>query len=73
MSFAVTCPPPSASYSLVGSEMYGIRQFSAFYNHFQVTSGQMTSLPGHFLSHEVTDVISCYVTASSCVLQPSRK
>jgi len=25
--------------------MYHILEFSAFYSHFQVTSGQMTSLP----------------------------
>ena len=31
----------------------------ALYRHFQVTSGQMTSLPGHFRS---ADVISCHVT-----------
>jgi len=42
------------SYSLVGSEMYSIREFSAFYSHFQVASGQMTSLPGEFQSAEVT-------------------
>jgi len=36
---------PTASCSLVGSEMYRIREFSAFYSHFQATSGQMTSLP----------------------------
>jgi len=52
-SFSVTWLPPPASYSLVGSEMYSIRQFSAF-SHFQVTSGQMTSLPSHFQSPEVT-------------------
>jgi len=34
--------------------MYSIRQFSAFYSRFQVTSGQMTSVPGHFRSPEVT-------------------
>jgi len=34
--------------------MYSIRQFSVFYSQFQVTSGQMTSLPGHFRSPEVT-------------------
>ena len=33
--------------------MYTKREFSAFYSHFQVTSGEMTSLPGHFLSREV--------------------
>jgi len=43
-----------ASHSLVGSEMHSICEFSAFYSHFQVTSGQMTSLPGHFQSPEVT-------------------
>jgi len=45
---------PPASYSLVGSEMYSIRQFSAFHSRLQATSGQMTSLPGHFRSPEVT-------------------
>jgi len=34
--------------------MYSIRQLSTFYSHLQVTSGQMTSLPGHFRSPEVT-------------------
>jgi len=53
-SFPVTWLPPGASYSLVGSEMYNIGQLSVFYNHFQVTSGQMTSPPGHFRSPEVT-------------------
>jgi len=38
-------PPPTASYSLVKNEMHRIREFSAFYSHFQVTSGQTTSLP----------------------------
>jgi len=45
--------PPTASYSLVGSEMYSTPEFSAFYIDFQVTSGHMTSLPGHFRSPEV--------------------
>jgi len=53
-SFPVTWLPPRASYSLVGSEMYSIRQLSVFYSHFQVTSGQMTSLSVHFRSPEVT-------------------
>jgi len=48
--------------------MYSIRQFSAFYSHFQVTSGEMTSLPGHFRLPEVRD-ISCHVTAYCCELQ----
>jgi len=34
-SFPVTLLPPTASYSLVGSEMYSIREFSNFYCHFQ--------------------------------------
>jgi len=54
MWFFVTWLPPPASYSLVGSQMHSIRQFSAFYSHFQVTSSQMMSLPGHFHSSEVT-------------------
>ena len=33
--------------------MYTKPEFSAFYSHFQVTSGEMTSLPGHFRPHEV--------------------
>jgi len=53
--------------------MYSIRHFSAFYSHFEVTTGQMTSLPGHFRSPDVTDVISCHATASFCELQPCRK
>jgi len=52
-SFSVMWLPPPASCSLVGSEMYSIRQFLAFYRHFQVTSGQMTSLLGNFRSPEV--------------------
>ena len=47
MSFAVMWLATPASYSLVGSEMYSVRQFSNFHRHFQVTSSQMTSLPGH--------------------------
>jgi len=71
-SFPVTWLPPPASYILVGSELYSIRYFLAFYNHFQVTSGQMTSLSvtsNHPSSH---DVISCHVTASFMELQPCR-
>jgi len=73
MSFPVTWQPPLASYSLVGSEMHSIRQFWAFYSHFQVTSGQMTPLPGHSDHVRSRDVIFCHVTASSCALQPCRK
>jgi len=34
--------------------MYSICEFSTFYSHFQVTSGEMTTPPGHFRSREVT-------------------
>ena len=44
----------------------------AFYSHFQATSGQMTSLPGHFRHVGSHVVISCHVTATSCELQPCR-
>jgi len=71
-SFPITLLPPE-NYSLVGSQMHSIREFWAFYSHFQVTYCQMSSLPGHFWSPEVTWVISCHVTASSCELQPFRK
>jgi len=71
-SFSVTWLPPTASYSLVGSEMYSIREFSVLYNHFQVTSSQMTSLPGQLRSPEVTYVISCHVTAPYCKPQPCK-
>jgi len=54
MSSPVTYLPSPASCSVVGSGMYSIRQFSSFYSHFQVTSGQLTSLPGHFRSPEAT-------------------
>jgi len=43
-----------ASYSLVGSKMYSISEFSTFYSHFQVTSGLVTALVGHFRSPEIT-------------------
>jgi len=45
---------PPVSYSLVGSETLQQLEFLAFYSNFQVTSGQMTSLPGNFRSREVT-------------------
>jgi len=53
-SFPVSLLPHPAIYSLIGSEMYGKRQFLTFYSHFQVASCQMTPLPGHFMSPEVT-------------------
>jgi len=64
-SFPVTWLPPPASYSFVGSETHGIRKFSDYYSYFQVTSGQMTSLPGHFRSPEVT---LRHFLSSACLL-----
>jgi len=52
-SFPVTWLP-RASYSPVWSQTHSRRQFPVFYSHFQVTSGQMTNLPGYFRSPEVT-------------------
>jgi len=72
-SFPVTWLPPPASYSLVRSEIHSVRQFSAFYSHFQVTYDQMTSLPGDFRSRDVTWRHSCNVTASPGELEPCRK
>jgi len=43
-----------ASYSPVGAQTYPKLDLYTFYSHFQVTCGQMTSLPGHFRSREVT-------------------
>ena len=73
MSLSVTWLPSPPRYSLVGSEMYSICQFSALYSHFQLTSGQMTSLPDRLWSPVFTWVVSCHVTASSRELQPCRK
>jgi len=53
--------------------MYSIRQFSAFYSHFQMTSCQMTSLPGHFRSPAVAWRHFLWRAASSCELHPCRK
>jgi len=52
-SFPVTSLPPTASNSLVVSEMYSKREFSDFHSYLQETSGQMSSLRGHFRSPEV--------------------
>jgi len=52
-SFPVTWLPLQASYRPVGSQRT-VYAFSAFYSHFQVNSRQMTSLPSHFQSPEVT-------------------
>jgi len=62
---SVTWLAPPASYSLVGNEMQSIRQFSAFYRHFQMTSGKMTSLSGHSRSPEVT---WCHFPSRDCLL-----
>jgi len=53
-SFPAVWRLPTDSYSFVGSEMHSTCQFSAFYSHFQVTSGEMTSLSDHFRWFEVT-------------------
>ena len=34
--------------------MYAKHEFSAFYSYLLVSSGEMTTLPGHFWSCEVT-------------------
>jgi len=44
----------SCELQLVESEIYSTRQLSAFHSRFQVTSGQMKSLPGHFQTPEFT-------------------
>jgi len=53
--------------------MYRIREFSAFYSLFQVTSGEMTLLPGHFRSSEITWRHFLSRDASYCELQPCRE
>jgi len=45
MSFPVTWLPPPVSYSPVGARTNPKVDLYAFYSHFEVTSGQMTSLP----------------------------
>jgi len=67
-SFPATWWPLPASFSPVGVQRTQNSTY-AFYSHFQVTCGHMTSLPSHFRSR---DVISCHVTATSCELQPCR-
>jgi len=53
VTFPVTWQPPRASYSPVGAQTYPKLALPTFYSHFQVTSGQMTSLPDHFRSREL--------------------
>jgi len=64
-SFPATWLPAPVGYSLVGSEMYNIWEFLVFYSHFQVTSGQMTSFPGHQRSPDVT---WCHFLSRDCLL-----
>jgi len=71
--FLVIWLPPPVSYSLVWSKTHSVCQFSAFYSLFQVTSGQMTSLPVTFRHLRPRDVIFCHLTVSSCEQQPCRK
>jgi len=73
MSFPVMLLSPTASYSIEGSEMYRIPQFSVFSSHFQVTSGQMTSLPGHFRSpgHVTSFLVTWLPSPASCSLVES--
>jgi len=66
-------------YSLVGSQTHARRWLSAIYRHFQVTSSQMTSLPGHFWSAEVLwhhflscDWILLRATAFFAIFRPSK-
>ena len=73
VTFPVTWLPLSASYSLVGSEMYSrchfrhptaaSRLLPVKRRHFRVSSGHLWS----------RDVISCHGTASFCELQHCRK
>jgi len=72
LSFPVTWRPPPASYCFVRRQTHCICQFSAFYSHFALISGQMTSPPGHFGQLRSRDVIYCHVIASSCELTPCR-
>jgi len=71
-SFPVMWRPPPASFIPVGAQTYPKDDLYAFYSHFQVTSAQMTLLPGHLWSVRSCDVISCHVTTTSCELQPCR-
>jgi len=57
-SFPVTWQPPPATFSPVGAQTYTKINIYAFYSHFQVTSGQMTSFPvtsGHVTSFPVRE------------------
>jgi len=80
--YIISCHVTASSCKLQPCRKWNVQYmlFFALYSHFQVTSGQMTSLAGHFHSPEVTwrdflscDIISCHVTAFSHELQPCRK
>jgi len=62
-TFPITWLPNTAIYSLVGNETYSKSKFLA-YSHFHVTSGQMTSLPGHL----TTDVTWRHFPSRDCLL-----
>jgi len=72
VTFPVTWLPPRASYSSVEAQTYTKHEFSAFYSHLQMTSGEMTSLPVTSGRAWSRDAIFCHVTAFSCELQPCR-
>jgi len=69
ISCHVTATP--CSYSPVKAQTYRKSQFSAFYR-YQVISGKMTSLPGHFRSSDVTWRNFLSQDCPSCELQPCR-
>ena len=73
-SFPVTWLPNCASYCPVGAQTYPKREFSTFYSHFQVTTGQMTSLSTEWLPWLQTNWISGYksyalVLKANCIRQ----
>jgi len=78
-SFPVTWRPPPATFSPVKAQTYPKLNLYAFYHHFQLTSGQMTSLLVKWRHFRVTSghvrsryVISYHLTATSCEFQPCR-
>ena len=64
-SFPVTSLKPPASYSRVGAQTYPKLDLYAFYSHFHVTSGQMTSLLDHYRSLPVAYLIFYHMAATS--------
>jgi len=63
MSFYATWLPSTASYSLVRSEIYSIREFSAFYIPFRWLSDKWRHFWVTSCHQRSRDVISCYVTS----------